>query len=145
VSIVENLDLLGRKNERLALNLILCFLIYLASFKNTFVGKICRSKLLGRVGISCYSIYFLHFTVIRNVNTLLDNNFYSSYFLAASTELKFLFYGIIVTLISIFVGRISFHLIEVPSVKIGSYFISKINAKKALPSEVEIPEAVETP
>jgi peptidoglycan/LPS O-acetylase OafA/YrhL len=115
--------------DEMLVALILFFLVLVASFKNTVLGKICRSRILGLFGMSCYSIYFLHFYAILIVKPFLSNGFgIANIFNNLLPELQYLIFTFVVAIFSLVLGLVSFMFIEKPSVRLGVKFIDKLNS-----------------
>lgn len=104
-------------------------LFVVAAHPLTWIGRIIRSRFLVRSGAYSYSIYLFHALVYRGCTTPIT---YLSSKLGALkyVEFKLLILFPVMASILYLVGRVGFHLVEMPSVKQGGLFLARQRAAK---------------
>lgn len=120
-----------------AIGVMFAFCIYVSSHEGTLLNRITNNTLLRRFGVYCYSIYLLHFLVLRFCDPFLR---YLAKLLSRANvpvEVWFLIAFPVVAAICLFIGYFSFNLIEKPSVKFGKRVILKLgHARQELAPKV---------
>jgi len=118
-----------------AIAVMFAFCIYVSSNEGTLLNRIMNNALLRRFGVYCYSIYLLHFLVLRFADPFLQSLMKQAGIGDAAVELRFLLAFPIVSLISLLVGYCCFNLIEKPSVQFGKTVINRGGAVRNLATE----------
>lgn len=104
------------------------FFIFLASIpSNTYFGYLMRRSLLKRFGTYCYSIYLFHFIILSFLEPFELRFFKAIHLDQAWLEIRFMLLFPAIALICLFVGGISFNLIEKPCVQLGKHFVKIVS------------------
>lgn len=101
--------------------------IYVSSADGTLLNKIMNNSILKRFGVYCYSIYLLHFVILKYAVPYIQSLIKMINIQNSPVEVQFCIAFPIVAVISLFVGYCCFNLIEKPSVKLGKIVINKVS------------------
>lgn len=106
----------------------LCFIPLLISsfFETTLFGKLTRTKILGKFGVCCYSIYLFHGPLIGYISVYQQKYFGFFKIDHSPHEIKTFFWFILTSICSLILGVVLFHLLEMPSVRIGKTLIKRL-------------------
>lgn len=104
-------------------SLMLVFVFLLGAFPQTLIGKLCRQGWLRSFGICCYSIYLFHLAIIYKTLPLADWFFRTLGVQGASKDTRTLIWFPVLAGICLLFGKLSFYMVEKPSVDLGRSLI----------------------
>jgi peptidoglycan/LPS O-acetylase OafA/YrhL len=100
------------------------FIIFLAKYKASFIGRLFVNKLITYVGKISYSMYLTHFAVISLITYLTKD--ISKSFVIMSSEFTFLVFFLILTFITIIISSFTYRFIEKPGIILGNKLIDRM-------------------
>jgi peptidoglycan/LPS O-acetylase OafA/YrhL len=124
-ALAASLLLLGHQYTAIAAMLALW--IYVSAREGTVLNRWMNNKLLMRLGVYCYSIYLLHFVILRWTAPTLQTWIAHLVGPGVAVEVRFGLTFPLMIALSLAVGHCCFHLIEKPCVHLGKFLIGKIN------------------
>jgi len=118
-----------------AIAAMFAFCIYVSSVEGTLLNKITNNSLLRRFGVYCYSIYLLHFLILRFTAPQIQSLIKMMNLQDAPAEVQFCMAFPIVAAVALAMGYGCFNLIEKPSVRLGRLAIERIESRAVLVPE----------
>jgi peptidoglycan/LPS O-acetylase OafA/YrhL len=109
--------------ERPAGTVCMGFVFLSSLHPSTLVGRLCRSRLFGVIGGSCYGIYLLHSFLNWKLWGLRP---YVSRLSLQTVELESLLWFVVVMIVSTVVAQLSLRFFELPFVRIGRRLAEKL-------------------
>ncbi len=121
------LALLYRSNF-LAMTVPLAMMFLVSMSDRSMFGRLARTDILQRFGISCYSIYLFHLLLSESLEPVRRWLFDALHLSGAPGEIQFLIWFPIFAAVNLLLGVVSFRLVEKPCVNLGKRVIQRLGA-----------------
>lgn len=100
-----------------------------AASEHTIIGRLCRLKVLRRLGAFCYSIYLFHGLILQLLDKVKPAYFQFLSITDSLVEVRFIALAVITLPICYLVGHLSFVYFEKPCVLVGRRIINRMTAR----------------